>query len=161
VVDGAADAEYVDVELVLAATLLEVEEDVVGAAAEVDEGAAAVVEDDAALFAAALPASLAAEPASGDPAGNTTMLAFTPEGTVTTQKLAPPAPLAWSALETPPTPALEGSMEQGRPLQPSPSHSMLMPNVGVVPESEEPVNIGFHPIFTKVSPLATVFAPAT
>lgn len=75
-------------------------EDVVGAADSVVDvvvaaaGGAEVEVDEAALFAAALPASLAAPLAFGSPAGNTTMFAFTPEGTVTTQKLAPPAPLA-------------------------------------------------------------------
>lgn len=65
---------------------------------------------------------------------NVTMLAVEPEGTVTTQKSAPPAPVAESALETTPTP-LEGLIEHGRPLQPPPGHSILTPKVGGVLES--------------------------
>jgi len=52
-------------------------------------------------------------------------------------------------------------MEQGVPLHPEPEHSILIPNVGVVLDSEQPVKIGFHPIFTKVFPFESVFAPAT
>jgi hypothetical protein len=80
------------------------------------------------------------------PAGNRTTVADWPSGIVTTQKFAPPAPDASSGLVTPPIPFTEGSMEQGRPLQPEPEHSTLRPNDGRVPLSELPVKIGFQPI---------------
>ena len=95
------------------------------------------------------------------PAGKTTTLADPPSGTVTTQKFAPPAPDAWSELVTPPIPLVEGSMEQGRPLQPEPEHSTLRPKVGSVPLSGEPVQIGFQPILKKVFPFESVFPPTT
>lgn len=61
------------------------------------------------------------------PDSKTTTFAVTPLGMVTTQKLAPPAPVAWSELVTPPMPLTAGSMEQGKPLQPGPEHSILRP----------------------------------
>jgi len=91
----------------------------------------------------------------------TTMLACLPLGTVTTQKLASPTPLALTGLLTPPTPSVPGLIEQGKPLQPPPGHSILRPNVGLLLLSEHPMNMGFQAILTYVSPLATVFAPAT
>jgi hypothetical protein len=69
------------------------------------------------------------------------ILAVEPDGTVTTQKSAPPAPVASSALVTTPTP-LEGSIEHGRPLHPPPSHSIFTPKVGTVVEREQPVQMG-------------------
>ncbi len=57
----------------------------------------------------------------------TTMLAVLPLGTVTTQKAALPTPLVATGLSRPPTPPLEGSMAQGRPLQPPSGHSILRP----------------------------------
>lgn len=64
------------------------------------------------------------------PTSVTTNLAELPAGTVTTQDTAPPAPV-----EPPPptsslTPCCDGSMAHGRPLQPPPSHSISIPNVG-------------------------------
>jgi hypothetical protein len=82
------------------------------------------------------------------PISKTTISAVNPEGTVTTQKLAPPAPLAWSALVTPPIPSVDGSIEHGRPLQPEPEHSILIPKLGMVFDKELPVQIGFQPILT-------------
>lgn len=63
------------------------------------------------------------------PFPKTTILALPPEGTVTTQNEAPPAPsellpsillTAWTA----------GSILHGRPLQPSPSQTISTPNSG-------------------------------
>lgn len=68
------------------------------------------------------------------PAWKTTTLAVTPSGIVTTQKFPPPAPVADSSLVTSFTLLLAGSMLHGRPLQPSPSHSMLTPQDGSVLE---------------------------
>lgn len=82
------------------------------------------------------------------PTGKTTMSAVPPDGTVTTQKSAPPAPLASSGLVTPPMPTTEGLMEHGRPLHPDPEHSISRPNVGDVPPKFELVQIGFQPILT-------------
>lgn len=59
----------------------------------------------------------------------TTYRAEPPLGTVTTQEAAPPAPtelLPTSSL----TPCWDGSMAQGRPLQPSPSHTISILKVG-------------------------------
>lgn len=62
---------------------------------------------------------------------NTTKLALLPFGTVTTQKLAPPTPTV-----PPPdisfTLCFEGSMAQGRPLQPPPSQTISTPQVGIL-----------------------------
>lgn len=121
------------VELVVLAAELEV---VVGALVE-EVVAALVVEE------ALTEVLLAAEPM-----GNTTMLAVTPLGTVTTQKLAPPAPFASSSAVTPPMPSVDGSMEHGRPLQTAPSgHSNLTPKFGIVVAKSLAIQIGFHPIF--------------
>lgn len=60
----------------------------------------------------------------------TTMLALAPEGTVTTQPVAPPAPVKTSGAFISLTPMVEGSIRQGRPLQPSPSHRISIPNSG-------------------------------
>jgi hypothetical protein len=84
-------------------------------------------------------------PALESPAGKTTTLALPPAGMVTTQKEAPPAPTACSALVTPPTPFTEGSMEQGVPTHPLPMHAILIPKFGVMLENE-PVYSGFQPI---------------
>lgn len=78
----------------------------------------------------------------------TTMLACLPLGTVTTQKLASPTPVALTGLLTPPTPSVPGLMEQGKPLQPPPGHSILRPNVGFWFFSPHPMNIGFQAILT-------------
>lgn len=58
---------------------------------------------------------------------DTTMLAFSPGGTVTTQNWAPPAPLSLSSPVTSLTPFSPGLILQGRPLQPLPSHSISTP----------------------------------
>lgn len=60
-----------------------------------------------------------------------TMLAD-PDVTVTTQKSAPPAPVADSALVTAPNALEPGSISQGSPTQ-EPSHSILSPNLGLMP----------------------------
>ena len=91
----------------------------------------------------------------------TTMFADWPEGTVTTQNAAPPAPFAESGLSNPPIPSVAGLIAQGKPLHPPWGHSILTPNVGFVPASADPVKMGFQPILTYVKPLASVFAPAT
>ena len=85
---------------------------------------------------------------SGPPALNTTMFAFFPLGTVTTQKSAPPTPVVLTGLSTPPTPSVAGLMEHGKPLQPPSGHSILRPNVGLFFFSAQPMNIGFHAILT-------------
>lgn len=76
------------------------------------------------------------------PAGNRTTFAVAPEGMVTTQNAAPPAPSAESELVTSFIALTEGSMEQGRPLQPEPLHSTLRPKVGLVLLREQPVKMG-------------------
>ncbi len=91
----------------------------------------------------------------------TTMLAVPPLGTVTTQKLAPPAPLAPSALVTLKSLTLDAPISHGRPLQPPPGHSTRRPKVGFVLARPDDVYTGFQPIFIKVRPELTVLAPAT
>jgi len=92
----------------------------------------------------------------------TTMFAVCPLGTVTTQKSAPPAPVAARSLLTLKPSTVAGLSSQGKPLQPTPSaHSILTPKVGRVSLSAESMKMGFHPSLTKVSPDSTVFAPAT
>lgn len=95
------------------------------------------------------------------PTGKMTTLAFPPLGTVTTQKLAPPAPAAELALLTLPTPSEEGSIEQGVPMQLPVAHSILTPKVGGVFACHDSRKIGFQLIMEKVVPSALVFAPAT
>ena len=73
---------------------------------------------------------LALSSAGAGPEPKTTMLAFDPWGTVTTQNAPPPAPS-----DELPTISLtlffSGSIAQGRPLQPPPSHSILTPQFGI------------------------------
>lgn len=64
-----------------------------------------------------------------------TMLAWLPFFTVTTQKLAPPAPDAASLLTTLPPP--DGLIWQGRPSHPPLGHSILTPKSGLVELSPE------------------------
>lgn len=59
----------------------------------------------------------------------TTTLAFSPLGTVTTQKVAPPAPTEVLPIISL-TAFTAGSILHGRPLQPSPSHSISIPKSG-------------------------------
>lgn len=67
-----------------------------------------------------------------DPSVLKKMTLADPDVTVTTQKSAPPAPVADSRLLTPPKPSVLGSMLQGSPTQ-VPSHSILTPNLGFTP----------------------------
>ena len=90
-----------------------------------------------------------------------TMLAVSPLGTVTTQKSAPPAPVAARSLLTLKPSTVAGLISHGSPLQRPDAHSILMPNVGRLSLSGESMKMGFHPSLTYVSPVATVFAPAT
>ena len=87
---------------------------------------------------------------------DTTMLAFAPFGTVTTQKSEPPAPEALLSLSTPSPETL-----QGRPLQSLSGHSISRPKSGFVLESADSSHMGFSPSLTNVDPSAIAFAPAT
>ena len=60
----------------------------------------------------------------------TTMCAVEPLGTVTTQPVAPPAPTKGSPIISL-TSLTAGSILQGRPLQPPPSHSISIPKSGL------------------------------
>ena len=65
------------------------------------------------------------------PFSNTSKLAVSPLGTVTTQNVPPPAPLV--ALPTISlTPFWLGSIAHGSPLQPEPLQVILTPQVGIV-----------------------------
>lgn len=91
--------------------------------------------------------------------GNTTIRAVDPLGTVTTQKSAPPAPVAERELVTLPTSV--PPIAQGRPTQ-GPSHSIRRPKSGGANLNRLVSKIvGFQPILTNVMPLASVLAPAT
>jgi hypothetical protein len=59
------------------------------------------------------------------PASKTTMFAVLPLGTVTTQNDAPPAPSELSGEVTSFKALTEGSILQGRPLQPAPSSQVI------------------------------------
>lgn len=130
-VDDGADEEEDETEVV------------VGAELEVDVGVGVGVGVGVALLVVELGAAALDEPELPEEPSvlKVMILAFDPDGTVTTQKSAPPAPVAASKLDTRPTP-LEGSIEHGRPLHPPPSHSIFTPKVGVTLESEQPVQIG-------------------
>jgi hypothetical protein len=70
------------------------------------------------------------EPADPDDFSKTTKLAFTFGGTVTTQKLPPPAPsVLVPSISL--TLCLAGSTAQGRPLQPGLSQTISTPHVGI------------------------------
>lgn len=73
------------------------------------------------------------------PALNTTMFAVPPFGTVTTQKLAPPAPVAELGLVTSLTLLTAGSIEHGKPLQVPPEQVIFIPQVGSVLAKSESV----------------------
>jgi hypothetical protein len=60
----------------------------------------------------------------------TTMWAVSPLGTVTTQPVAPPAPVKGVPIISL-TELTAGSILQGRPLQPPPSHSISIPKSGL------------------------------
>ena len=64
---------------------------------------------------------------SSPPFSKTTIWAFSPLGTVTTQKAPSPAPPVVVSPETSLTLFVFGSILQGRPLQPPPSHSISTP----------------------------------
>ena len=95
------------------------------------------------------------------PTSKTSMTAFPPLGTVATQKLVPPAPVLESELVTVPGLFTDGSIEQGKPLQPPPGQVILRPKVGVVPASSDAMKIGFQSSLTKVLPELSVLAPET
>ena len=133
-----------DEDELLAEELLDVVEDGAGGAAD-EEGGGGVC------------ATLPLEPS----VLKTTMLAVSPLGTVTTQKSAPPAPVAARLLLTLKPSTVAGLISQGSPLQRPDSHSILRPNVGLLSLSGESMKMGFHPSLTNVSPDATVLAPAT
>jgi hypothetical protein len=61
----------------------------------------------------------------------TMKFAFEPGGTYTVQPVAPPAPVTASPSISLTVVMTDGSMEHGIPLQPSPSHSMEMPQSGI------------------------------
>ena len=121
----------------------------------------AVVDGAAAIFGFSSSSSSSSSSFSASPTGKTTTFAFPPFGTVTTQKLAPPAPDPDWPLLTPPTPSEVGSMEQGVPMQSPLTHSILTPKVGFVFACHDSKKIGFQLIIEKVVPSALVFAPAT
>jgi hypothetical protein len=73
--------------------------------------------------------SLELEPLSS--ISKTTILALEPLEAVTTQPVAPPAPVKTSGALISFTPMVEGSIRQGKPLQSSPSHSISIPNSGL------------------------------
>jgi hypothetical protein len=93
-------------------------------------------------------AALEVLPELDPPTSKTTTFAVTPDGTVTTQKLAPPAPAAAVELVTPPIPSIDGSIEQGSPLHPEPEHSIFTPKVGVIVLRPDAVQMGFHAALT-------------
>jgi hypothetical protein len=97
---------------------------------EVEEDGVVLVLEDCATFDDCADALEDFPPPEPVEPSNTTKFAFPPLGTVTTQKAPPPAPL-----EEPPTisltPFLEGSIAQGRPLQPSVSQTISTPQVGM------------------------------
>lgn len=137
VLDGRSETVWLALLLVVGSAV----DDVVGAAVELVGGAA----DGDGAAGGGLEASWVPDPTSELPLSKTTTLAVPPAGMVTTQKDAPPAPTAWSALVTPPMPFTEGSMEQGVPLQPDPAHSIFTPKFGFMCEKSS-IYFGFHPI---------------
>ena len=90
--------------------------------AEEDEGGDDELPEDLALLGELPPELLPSK---------TTKLALPPFGTVTTQKLAPPTPMV-PPLDISLTLCFEGSMAQGRPLQPPPSQTISTPHVGIL-----------------------------
>lgn len=111
-VDGAEDVETTEVEVEEGGGGVELEE-VDGAGSSEEELDVAELEE--------------LDDPEESPALKTTSLAVLPFGTVATQKSAPPAPVADSELVTSFMLLTEGSIEQGRPLQSSPSHSIFTP----------------------------------
>jgi hypothetical protein len=122
------DVDEASADEVAGAEVVEIEE-LEGEGVGVGVGVGVALAEGAALE-SSLPLPVEGESAS--PALNTTILAWPPFGTVTTQKFPPPAPLAERGLFTSLILFTEGSMEQGRPLQPPPGHSTRMPHLGSV-----------------------------
>lgn len=119
----------VEVEEVLDVDCTLLEDDVLGSGDEGGGGAASDDEGGGLLLLGSLPLEPLSPPLS--PHSEITYLAEPPAGTVTTQETAPPAP----ELPPPPTssltPCCDGSIAQGRPLQPSPSQTISTPNDGL------------------------------
>lgn len=113
-----------DVGLEVEVELVELCDVVVGAAVVV--GVVEVEEElDELLLGLLLVVELPVLPVSLLPASKTTMFAVLPLGTVTTQNDAPPAPSALSAEVTSFKALTEGSILQGKPLQPAPSSQVI------------------------------------
>jgi len=94
---------------------------------EVDVGVGLVEDAAATLLSCLAPEELES------PALKTVMTAVPPFGTVTTQKLPPPAPTADKLLVTSLILFTAGSMLQGKPLQPPLGQSIFRPQVGLTP----------------------------
>lgn len=98
---------------------------------EVDVATRVELEDDETLLTTfGTEAAFAFSPEPLPPGPKTTRLALEPLGTVTTQKLAPPAPIVPLVLHSL-TLCTAGSMAHGNPLQPPPGHSILTPQFGI------------------------------
>lgn len=97
-----------------------------------EEGSVLVVAGSEVEAAAAVGLGLEELSSPVDPSVLKKMTLADPDVTVTTQKSAPPAPVADSRLLTPPKPSVLGSILQGSPTQ-VPSHSILTPNLGFTP----------------------------
>lgn len=91
----------------------------------------------------------------------TTIFATDPRGTVTTQKPSP-LPDVVPVDETMLLRPFVGSILQGRPLQPPPSHWISSPYVGFgyLPTGSSS-HTGFQPILRNVLPVPSVLPPAT
>ena len=128
-----------------------------GSGAELGSGACSAAPKSAPWF-APLSSPLGDPP---DPS-KMTKFALTFFGTVTTQNAPRPAPVEELPIISF-TLFLAGSIAHGRPLQPSPSHSIFTPHFGIsflngVASSRY---IGFQPSLMKLSPLSFTLVPAT
>jgi len=133
VVEAAAEDELstLVVDVVLAVVLVEV--------GVVDEAFLVVVDVVAAALEVVVDFDPPELPPPEFPASKRTMFAVDPEGTVTTQKSAPPAPEADSELVTTLSPFV-GSILQGSPLHATPSAQVIsIPKFGSVFERSHPV----------------------